>query len=125
MPTATDPFVEHCLDLMGGLGALRARRMFGGHGVYLDDTFIAVILRGRLFLKVDAASRPQFEAAASVPFVYDNAGKAVAMGYFSAPDEALESADRMQPWARLARDAALRARAAKPASPRRKSRPGR
>jgi DNA transformation protein len=32
------------------------------------------------------------------------------MGYYSAPDEAMESANEMAPWAHLALDAALAAR---------------
>ena len=88
--------------------------MFGGHGLYVDDLFIALIASERLYLKVDAQTRPAFEAAACVPFVYDSAGQAVSLGYFSAPEEAMESPPLMQPWARLALAAALRAMAAKP-----------
>ncbi|MDE2298313.1 MAG: TfoX/Sxy family protein [Burkholderiales bacterium] len=87
--------------------------MFGGHGLYVDDLFVALILSERLYLKVDTATRPDFEAAGCVPFVYAAAGKAVALGYFSAPEEAMESPPLMQPWARRALAAALRARAEK------------
>ena len=125
MATAQNEFVSHCLELLGGLGSARARRMFGGHGLYVDDLFIAIIASERLYLKVDAQTRQNFEAVGSTPFVYDAAGKAVSLGYFSAPDEAIESPPLMQPWARLALAAALRARAAKPParSPVRKARP--
>ncbi|HWH84019.1 MAG TPA: competence protein TfoX, partial [Burkholderiaceae bacterium] len=66
------------------------------------------------------------------PFAYDkvdaNAGgalRSVSIGYFSAPEDAMESPPLMQPWARQALAAALRARAAKPpaASPAKKARP--
>jgi DNA transformation protein len=36
-------FVEHCLELLQPLGQPRAKRMFGGYGLYLDDLFIAII----------------------------------------------------------------------------------
>ena len=120
VPPAADPFVEHCLELLGGLGAPRARRMFGGHGIDVDGVFVGLIVQGRLFLKVDAASRPRFEAAGCMPFVYGNARQMVTTGIYSLPDEAIESADQAQPWARLALEAALRSRATKPASARRK-----
>ena len=125
MAVARNEFVTHCLELLAALGAARARRMFGGHGLYVDDLFIAIIASERLYLKVDAQTRPNFEAVGCTPFVYDAAGKAVSLGYFSAPDEAIESPPQMQPWARLALAAALRARAAKPParSPVRNARP--
>lgn len=110
-----DELVQHCLELLAPLGTPRARRMFGGHGLYVDELFIALIAFGRLYLKADAATRAQFEAAGCLPFVYDGKGRTVSLNYFSAPDEAMESPGQMQPWARLALAAALRAR--RPAAP--------
>ncbi len=114
MAAAPNEFVAHCMELLGSVGAPRSRRMFGGHGFYVDDLFIALIAFDRLYLKVDASTRAGFEAAGCQPFVYDGAGKSVTMGYFTAPEEAMESPPLMQPWARLALAAALRARALKP-----------
>ncbi|MCW5656320.1 MAG: TfoX/Sxy family protein [Burkholderiaceae bacterium] len=109
---APPPFVTHVLELLAPLGAVRARRMFGGHGLYVDALFIALIAHDRLYLKADAASRPAFERAGSTPFAYSRRDPAaVALGYWSAPDEALDSPQAMGPWARLALAAALRAKA--------------
>ncbi|MFT3953367.1 MAG: TfoX/Sxy family protein [Piscinibacter sp.] len=110
---ADTELVEHCRELLAPLGAVRARRMFGGHGLYVDELFIAIIAFGRVYLKADAQSRPRFEAAGCEPFEYDAAGKRVSLAYFTAPDDAMESPALMQPWARLALEAALRGRAAK------------
>ena len=121
---ASAEFVAHCIELLSPLGAVRTRRMFGGHGFYVDDLFLAIIAFERLYLKADAQTRPRYEAAGCEPFVYDGQGKRVTLGYFTAPEDAMESPALMQPWARLALEAALRARAAKkaPAKPR-KGRP--
>lgn len=48
--------VDHCLELLAPLGAVRARRMFGGYGLYVDDLFVALIAVDRLYLKADETS---------------------------------------------------------------------
>jgi len=94
--------------------------MFGGHGIYVDDLFVAIVTGERLYLKVDDESRARFEAAGCQPFVYDANGKSMSMSYYSVPDDAMESRELMQPWVRLAVEAALRARTTKaPAKTRR------
>ncbi|MBS0436634.1 MAG: TfoX/Sxy family protein [Proteobacteria bacterium] len=114
---AHNELVEHCRELLAPLGAVRVKRMFGGHGFYVDELFIALIAFGRLYLKADASTRARFERAGCEPFVYETQksgkGKPVTMSYFTAPEDAMESPALMQPWARLALEAALRARAAK------------
>ena len=115
------------MELLGPLGAVRAKRMFGGWGLYADDVFIAVIARDRLYLKAGAENKPTFEAAGCEPFVYDAKTGSVAMSYWSAPPDAMDSPALMTPWARGALQAALHARAAKALKspkPAVKSRPG-
>ena len=95
------PFVAHCLELLAPMGAARARRMFGGHGLYVDDLFVALIASDCLYLRADGAARPAFERAGCRPFTYSARDRqAVTMGYWSAPEEALDSAPAMLPWAR-------------------------
>jgi len=117
MSMRPDPFVAYCLELFEPVGRARSRRMFGGHGIYIDDLFVAIIAFDRLYLKADAQTRRQFERVRCEPFVYEAKSRSVSLGYWSAPDEAMESPALMQPWARLALEAALRARAAKPPRP--------
>src|SRR5690349_14503159 len=91
-PMQTPPFVSHCLELFAPLGQVRARRMFGGHGIYLDGLFIALIAGERLYLKSDPTRRAAFERAGCQPFAYSRRdAEAVTLGYWSAPDEALDS----------------------------------
>jgi len=113
--------VDHCIELLAPLGVVRSRRMFGGHGLYVDDLFIAILSAERLYLKADANTQTRFEAAGCVPFVYEAKGKSVRLGYWTAPPDAMDSPAWMQPWARLAIQAALsaRARTHEPARPRR------
>lgn len=112
-----DELVELSLELLAPAGVVRARRMFGGHGLYVDDLFVALIAGGRLYLKADDGTRAQFAAAGCMPFEYSARDKAVTLNYWSAPAEAMESPALMQPWLRLALQAALRARRSRAASP--------
>lgn len=102
-------FVNHCAELLSPLGPVRSRRMFGGHGLYIDDLFVAIIADDQLFLKTDETTRARFEAGGGPPFRFEKDGEMVATSYFQPPEEAIESPALMQPWARLALEAALRA----------------
>jgi DNA transformation protein len=113
VPTSTPALVEHSLELLSGLGPMRARRMFGGWGLYAGAVMVGLIAFDRLYLKVDANTRSRFEQAGCEPFVYTGQSQPVTMSYWTVPDEAMESAAEMQPWARLALQAALAAAVAK------------
>ena len=108
-------FVGHVLELFAPAGTAGARRMFGGHGLYVDGAMCAIVFEGRLFLKVDDATRAAFVAAGCEPFVYRGQAEPIEMSYWSVPESALDSAADMAPWLARARQAAAR----KPAKRRR------
>ncbi|QJW85800.1 TfoX/Sxy family protein [Ramlibacter terrae] len=106
-----DAFAGYCAELLSPLGPVRVKRMFGGHGIYVDDLFMAIVVGETLYLKVDAQTRPRFEAEGCAPFTYTAKGRGrVSLGYHAAPAEAMDSPALMRPWAALALQAALRAR---------------
>ena len=111
-----DPFVEHVLDLLAPLGEIRARRMFGGWGIYANDIFMAIVAYDALWFKVDTINRPRFEAAGSRPFQpYE--GRETVMSYWEVPGDVIDDREAMVEWAREALGAARRAAAMKsPAS---------
>ena len=112
---ADEGFLEWLRDLLEPIGRVGFKRMFGGHGLYLDGLFVAIVVDGRPYFKVDSETQPAFAAAGCAPFVYDSGGKHVEMSYWSLPESALDSAEDMQPWARRAIAAALRKPAVKAA----------
>ncbi len=101
-------FTSYLRDLFADLGPVSLRKMFGGQGLYHDGVIIGLVIGDELFLKTDAITRTAFEQAGGEPFTYQGKGKPVVMSYFSPPAEAMESAQSMKPWARLAWEAALR-----------------
>ena len=98
-------FARHIQELLAGLGRLKTRPMFGGHGLYSDGTFFGFVLDDVLYLKADDQTRPRFLAARLKPFVYN---KRRSRSYYRAPPEALESPEAALEWGRLALAAALR-----------------
>ena len=103
-------FVDFVIEQLAPLGAVRAKAMFGGFGVYLDDLMFAIIVDDSLYFKVDATSREAFAALGLRPFTYSSRGKTVTMQYYEAPPDVFESPDAMHDWAQRAIGAALRAR---------------
>lgn len=95
-------------DLLAPLGAVRTRAMFGGHGVYVDELFVAIVVGELLYLKADAATAARFQAAGSEPFVVESRGRKTTMSFWRAPAQGLESPAAMTPWGRLAMEAAAR-----------------
>jgi DNA transformation protein len=106
-------FVDYVLEQLSPLGGVRAKRMFGGHGVYLEGLFFALVADDTLYLKADDENRAQFEARGLSPFRYQRNGKERTMSYYSLPESALEDSAELLSWARRAIEAALRAAARK------------
>lgn len=111
-------FLEWLRELLEPAGKVSLRRMFGGHGVYIDGLFIAIVAEGRPYFKVDGETEAAFTAAGCAPFVFESSGKVVPTSYWSLPEAALDSAEDMAPWARRAIAAALRKPAAQKAAKR-------
>jgi len=111
--------VEFALELLAPLGAVRARAMFGGFGIYRGDSFFAIIVDDKLFLKADHVTCREFTARGLRPFTYSARGKSITMQYYEAPPEVFEESEAMQYWAQQAVGAATRSKSGKklPARP--------
>lgn len=110
----TPDFVDHCSELLSAVGEVQGKRMFGGYGLYIDGVFVAIIAGDTLYLKADEQTQSRFMDAGSSRFEYTARGEQHVTSYWSVPPDAMDSPELMAPWARLAIEAALRARA-KPA----------
>jgi DNA transformation protein len=106
-PVSND-FIAYLQELFADFGAVTARAMFGGHGLYHDGVMFAVAFEDGLYLKVDSQTKTLFETEGCMPFVYTQTDKPLVMSYWSAPAAAMDSPQAMLPWARLAFEAALR-----------------
>ena len=107
--TVSDAFKTFVLDQLAEVGAITSRAMFGGVGLYCRGVFFGIIARDVLYLKVDDANRPDYEAAGMRPFM-SYPGRAVTMKYCAVPMDVIESAFELAAWTRESVAAAKRSR---------------
>ncbi len=108
-------FVHFVVEGLQPLGPVIAKRMFGGHGIFLHDLMFALVAWDTLYFKVDDVNRPAFEERGLEPFSYsDQRGRPVKMSYFEAPAEGLDNPALLQAWGKEAYAAALRASKTRP-----------
>ena len=107
--------IEEALAPLGSVkaGSIKARRMFGGAGLYSGAVMFALIADDTLYLKADDATRTAFEAEGLGPFVYQGKSKPVRLSYWQAPERLLDDPDELLAWAERALAAAQRAAQAK------------
>jgi DNA transformation protein and related proteins len=108
-----DTFKEFVLDQLGALPELRARAMFGAHGLYAGDRFFGILDEGRLFFKTDTASAADYTSRGMGAFTYESKGKVMTMAYHEVPPDVLEQPQELVVWARRAIE--LAAKSKKPA----------
>jgi DNA transformation protein len=101
-------FVAHILDLLAPLGEVKARALFGGHGIYLKGKMFALVARDTFYIKADDANRAEFESRGLTPFQYDARGKLHTMSYYEPPAAALDDSALLCEWARRGLAAARR-----------------
>jgi DNA transformation protein and related proteins len=97
-----DSFKEFVLDQLSAVPELRARAMFGAHGLYAGEKFFGILDEGRLFFKTDAASAADYTSRGMGPFTYESKGRVMTMAYYEVPLDVLENAPELIAWARRA-----------------------
>jgi len=96
----TDGFVEFVLEQLDQVGPITPKRMFGGVGLYAGDLFFALIADDVLYLKANASTRGEFEAAGARPFRPYPDRRGGTMQYYSVPAAILEDGDELVAWAK-------------------------
>lgn len=107
--TTNRDFMDYLLELLTPLDGVSAKRMFGGYGLFRDGLMFALVSDDTLYFKTDDQSVVRFTERELEPFTYIKAGKPMAMSYYRAPEETMDSSDDMCDWATVAYDAARRA----------------
>lgn len=92
-----DSFRDFVLDQLRELDDVEARRMFGGYGLYQDETFFGIIHKGKLFFKIDESTVREYRLRKMKPF-RPNA-KQTLKSYYQVPVDIIEDADELREWA--------------------------
>ena len=101
-------FRDFVLEQFRPVAPVTTRPMFGGLTLFHDGRAFALIDGDRLYLKVDASNRGDFEAAGCGPFL-PFGDPAKPMAYWELPAEVLEDPEILAVWAHKAFAVAARA----------------
>ena len=109
-------YLDYVLEQLGGLGAVRFRRMFGGVGLYSADLFFGLIDDDTLFFKTDESNAAPYQSRNMPRFMPPSDRPLGPFGYHQVPADIIEDAELLAAWARqsVAVAAASRARKSRP-----------
>lgn len=102
-------FVDYLSEVFEQFGTIRARRMFGGYGVYHNDVMFGLIADNVLYLKADDQTAKLFTDRGLSQFEYVKNERPVKMSYYIAPEEIFDDPQEAKLWAQRAYEAAIRA----------------
>jgi DNA transformation protein len=93
-------FKDFVLDQLRDLDHLECRAMFGGYGLYRDETFFGIMHGGRLYFRTDPSSRRTYTELGMGPF-RPNARQTL-KSYYEVPADLVEEPQRFVAWAEAA-----------------------
>jgi DNA transformation protein len=88
---------EEVLARLAALGEITSQAMFGGHGLYWRETIFGILFEGRLYLKVDERSKPDFVSRGMGPFRPND--RQTLTSYHEVPPEVLADPETLLSWA--------------------------
>jgi DNA transformation protein len=92
-----ESFKDFILDQLQELDGVEARRMFGGYGLYQDETFFGIVHKDRVYFKIDDSTVGEYRKRKMKPF--RPTARQTLKSYYQVPLEILEDAERLGEWA--------------------------
>jgi DNA transformation protein and related proteins len=92
-----ESFKDFVLDQLRELDDIEARRMFGGFGLYRNETFFGILHHEQLYFKIDETTVKEYRRRRMKPF-RPNARQTLKT-YYRVPPDIIEDADELQSWA--------------------------
>ncbi|GLR03022.1 DNA transformation protein [Vibrio hyugaensis] len=89
------PILKDSMKLFEALGTIKSRSMFGGFGLFADETMFALVVNNRLHIRADQQTSSDFETQGLKPYVYKKRGFPVVTKYYAISDDLWDSTDRL------------------------------
>jgi DNA transformation protein and related proteins len=97
MTKKDESFRDFVLDQLQELDGVEARRMFGGFGLYCEETFFGILHKGRVYFKIDDSTVGAYRRHKMKPFRPNP--KQTLKSYFQVPVDVIEDRDQLRVWA--------------------------
>jgi DNA transformation protein and related proteins len=91
---------DDIVELFSVFGPVTVRRMFGGAGIYADETMFGLIADGVIYLKSGDSNVAMFEAEGLPPFTFMRKGERMVTSYRRMPDRLYDDPEELAVWAR-------------------------
>lgn len=105
----SEGYVVYLLDNLCPMGAVSSRRMFGGHGLFMNGLMFALVADDQLYLKADMQTQPDFNELSLERFTYMKKDKVCHINYYQAPEACMDDPDELLSWGAKAYQVAVRA----------------
>ncbi len=89
------PVLKDSMKLFATLGKVKSRSMFGGFGIFVDETMFALVVNDHLHIRGDKTSEQRFKQLGFTPYVYKKRGFPVVTKYFALPEEYWQNTDKI------------------------------
>ncbi|PMH44961.1 DNA transformation protein [Vibrio sp. 10N.286.49.B3] len=89
------PILKDTMRLFEQLGSIKSRSMFGGFGIFVDDTMFALVVKNKLHIRADKATENAFRQQQLQPYTYQKKGFPVVTKYFALPDEYWQTPEKI------------------------------
>jgi DNA transformation protein len=94
--------IDYLLDELYALGVVSTKRMFGGHGLFLNGLMFSIVVDDVVYFKGDEQSARIYAYTGCQRFTYMRKDKPVHLNYYQAPDGSLDDSIELHHWATIA-----------------------
>ncbi len=94
-------------EVLGPLGKITTKRVFGLDGIKLDDVLLGFVIDERLYFRTDAESIDAYRKGGGEPYTFTKrGGEFIVTSYWSLPEWLYDEPDELANWAKHALAAA-------------------